>query len=163
MGLASRLNASTGGIEQNPEDLAASSTKNDNLAIRSQTANALIPSIAKIERDSDGKILRVLHDRIQKTNPLDDPLNELASDPEDEAVTLKAKTDIVRRLEEQASNVAPKQPRKQSTRESEWVAQLVAKHGDDYGKMVRDRRLNPMQQSEGDLKRRVRRWRESRA
>jgi nucleolar protein 16 len=43
------------------------------------------------------------------------------------------------------------------------VEALVEKYGDDYGKMMRDRRLNPMQQSEGDLKRRVKRWQQSRS
>jgi nucleolar protein 16 len=142
--------------------LAASSTRKDDLAIKSQSTNALIPSIAKIERGPDGKILRVIHAEVQKPNPLQDPLNDLASESEDEVEVPMAKTDIVRRLEEQARNAAPKKPRKQSTREAEWVAQLVAKYADDYTKLVRDRRLNPMQQSEGDLKRRVRRWRESR-
>jgi len=36
----------------------------------------------------------------------------------------------------------------------------VERWGDDWGGMVRDRRLNPMQQSEGDLRRRVGVWRE---
>ncbi|KAI4120271.1 MAG: hypothetical protein LQ338_007042 [Usnochroma carphineum] len=52
-----------------------------------------------------------------------------------------------------------KRPRKQSKREEEWVERLVERYGDDVGRMARDRRLNPMQQSEGDIARRVRLWR----
>ena len=55
-----------------------------------------------------------------------------------------------------------KRPRKQSRREEEWVERLVEKYGDDVGKMVRDRKLNPMQQSHGDIAKRVKVWRESR-
>ena len=55
-----------------------------------------------------------------------------------------------------------KRPRKQSRREEEWVERLVEKYGDDVGKMVRDRKLNPMQQSHGDIAKRVRIWRETR-
>ena len=50
-------------------------------------------------------------------------------------------------------------PRKQSQREQEWVERLVEKHGENYGAMFRDAVLNPMQQSEGDIRRRVVLWR----
>ena len=31
--------------------------------------------------------------------------------------------------------------------------------GENYGRMARDRRLNPMQQTEADIKRRAEKWR----
>lgn len=123
----------------------------------------------RVERDAaTGKILRVVkgsrddEDENMDDNPLDDPLNEVEARPLPE---MKASTDIVAALEaeaaaEEARLVAKKQPRKQSTREEEWIAKLVEKYGDDYGKMTRDRKLNPMQQSEGDLRRRIRRWKD---
>jgi nucleolar protein 16 len=115
-----------------------------------------------------GKILRVVNggadddEDMEEENPLNDPLNDLEARPPPE---VKASTAIVEALEaeaaeEEARLAAKKQPRKQSTREEEWISRLVEKYGDDYAKMTRDRKLNPMQQSEGDLKRRVRRWRE---
>ncbi len=70
-----------------------------------------------------------------------------------------AETDVVRELAAQAARGMRRAPRKQSVREEEWVEELVGKYGDDYGRMFRDRRLNVMQQSEGDLRRRVQRWR----
>lgn len=75
---------------------------------------------------------------------------------EDEAP--KPQNDIIRQLEEQASFVGEKKERKQSDREKEWIERLVGKHGEDYTKMSRDRRLNPMQQTEADIKRRVQKW-----
>jgi nucleolar protein 16 len=69
------------------------------------------------------------------------------------------KNEIVKKLEEQASMSAPKRERKQSEREREWIERLVGRWGEEYGKMARDRRLNPMQQTEGDIRRRVEKWR----
>ena len=65
---------------------------------------------------------------------------------------------VTAELERQAQCEMPSRGRKQSAREREWVERLVEKHGDDHAKMARDMRLNPMQQSEGDIKRRVKRW-----
>ena len=103
----------------------------------------------------------------KKANPLDDLLN---SDEEDEAVdedeALRNRVrgsrrggGIVSELEESARHEKKKRPRVQSAREREWCERLVKRWGDDWGGMSRDRRLNPMQQSEGDLRRRVELWR----
>ncbi|KAI9725641.1 MAG: Nucleolar protein 16 [Chrysothrix sp. TS-e1954] len=45
--------------------------------------------------------------------------------------------------------------RKQSHAERRWCADLIARHGQDYRAMSRDVELNIMQQSEGDVQRRV--------
>jgi nucleolar protein 16 len=65
---------------------------------------------------------------------------------------------VIRQLEEAALNGAKKAPRGQSSREQEWVERLVGKYGEDYGKMARDRKLNPMQQTAADIKKRVVKW-----
>jgi nucleolar protein 16 len=67
-------------------------------------------------------------------------------------------TEYIEALEQIASSGIQKRPRQQSEREEEWISRLVEKHGDNYGAMFRDRKLNPMQQSEGDIKKRVRKW-----
>ena len=69
------------------------------------------------------------------------------------------KNTVIRELEEAARNGARKAPRKQSQREEEWVVRLVEKYGEDYGKMSRDKKLNPMQQTEADIRKRVKKWR----
>lgn len=71
------------------------------------------------------------------------------------------KNEIVKLLEEQASRAGEKRERKQSEREKEWVERLVKRWGENYGAMVRDRRLNPMQQTEPDIRRRVQKWKEA--
>jgi nucleolar protein 16 len=66
-------------------------------------------------------------------------------------------TDVVRQLEALAAS-GVKTERTQSEREREWIERLVAKYGRDYKKMARDRKLNPFQQTEGDIRRRVAKW-----
>jgi nucleolar protein 16 len=76
---------------------------------------------------------------------------------QDEAVT----NPVIRELEEAALNGAKKAPRGQSQREQEWVERLVSKYGEDYAKMARDRKLNPMQQTAADIRKRVVKWQKS--
>jgi nucleolar protein 16 len=45
--------------------------------------------------------------------------------------------------------------RRQSEREVEWLRRLAERHGDDTGAMARDIKLNPMQQTAADIKRRL--------
>jgi nucleolar protein 16 len=73
----------------------------------------------------------------------------------------KETNDIVRKLEEQASMGAEKKERRQSDREKEWIERLVGKYGEDSQKMARDLRLNPMQQTPADIRRRIEKWRAS--
>ena len=67
---------------------------------------------------------------------------------------------VVSELARQATARKGVSKRKQSAREIEWLSRLVAKHGDDCARMARDMKLNPMQQSEGDIRRRIMRWKE---
>ncbi|RYP66924.1 hypothetical protein DL770_008714 [Monosporascus sp. CRB-9-2] len=140
---------------------------------------------ARVERDASGRIVRIIEASTPKkgawranNNPLNDPLAALDSDYSDsegerdehdnaaeewggiedddggEGKTGK----IVRQLEAEANRPVEKKPRTQSQREREWVAELVRKHGDDVRAMARDRALNPMQQTEADIARRIRKW-----
>lgn len=100
----------------------------------------------------------------EKMNPLNDPLNS-SDDEGDEDGAGEDRVGggrgggmIVAELEESARYERKKRPRQQSTREREWCERLVRRWGDDWGGMCRDRRLNPMQQREGDLRRRVELW-----
>ena len=132
-------------------------------------------SEARIERDpSTGKILRVLDDASVKANPLRDPLNDLESDSEASdvdatfdqhghthgGVVRASKAAVVAELEREAARPEKKYNRRMPEGEKAFVRELVEKHGDDYEAMQRDVKINYMQRSAGDLKRRVRKWRE---
>lgn len=110
-------------------------------------------------------------------NPLNDPLNVFDdSDDEGEMRNFGVRKEkgeggggggggsgsIVRELEAaaRAGDGGRKRPRMQSQREEEWIERLVRRWGDDYDAMMRDRRLNPGQQSAGDLRKRVKRWKD---
>ena len=106
-----------------------------------------------------GAIVSVQHEKSERENPLGDPLNEFSgSDNEEVVVGGGSARGIVPKLEEQARYSKPKRPRTQSQREREWIERLVKRWGDDWLGMVRDRKLNPQQQSEGDLKKRIGIW-----
>lgn len=117
----------------------------------------------EVERDPEtGAILRIIGDNKAKENPLNDPLTEVLGDDDDMewngfAMVPSERSDnpVIRQLEEAARNGARKAPRSQSQREVEWLERLVAKYGDDYGRMSRDAKLNPMQQTASDIKKRV--------
>jgi nucleolar protein 16 len=164
LGLASRLNTATGGIEKLHKGDESSTSTARKLAITNNVAKTIVPVEARVERDPEtGKILHVIHPT-SKSNPLNDPLYS-DSDSEDEPILdhseQKSKNEIVALLEEQARGGKEKKDRSQSEREKEWIRNLVEKHGDNYDKMMRDRKLNPMQQTASDIKRRVAKWRES--
>jgi nucleolar protein 16 len=174
LGLASKLNHTTGGTERSAATIGAQDASeehaDDPLAINSKTGSAVKAPEIRIERDEKtGAILRVVE--TGKANPLHDPLNDLDLSDGDvpafnalgyvsksNAGIRSANTVVTRQLEELAAGGVKRRPRMQSKREEEWIEALVAKHGDDYGKMFRDRKLNIWQQSEGDIKRRVKVW-----
>lgn len=164
------MNAATGGTEKKrTKDGKIESQPRDPLAISGPRAAASLASReVQVERDPEtGRIVRVIHPETDKVrdNPLNDPLNDIMDVDVEESET-KPKPGVVAQLEAQAAEeevllAQRKQPRKQSQREQEWIAKLVEKHGDDIKAMVRDRKLNPMQQSEGDISRRIKKWKAS--
>ncbi|KAJ4370198.1 Nucleolar protein 16 [Didymella sp. IMI 355093] len=184
LGLTSRLNHATGGTEKtikllglnDPKssraDASADSTANRLNIVSKQPTQAIDIEEIEVERDPEtGAILRVTGQTEEKFNPLNDPLNELEdSDGEvewngfamvPERRENEQQNPVISELEEAARNGARKAPRKQSDREGEWLERLNNKYGEDYGKMVRDRKLNPMQQTESDIKKRMKKWKAS--
>lgn len=142
----------------------------DSLAIAGPRAKAKIrPQEVEVERDPEtGRILRVIHPEEEESDF--NPLNDLLNDSMDvETVEPPRRTqmqnDIITQLEAQAAHeeemLSNKRPRHQSSREGEWITRLVEKHGDDVRAMVRDKKLNPMQQTEGDIGRRLKKWKAS--
>jgi len=67
---------------------------------------------------------------------------------------------VVRALEEEASRrEGGKKTRNTSAGEEKYLALLESAHGEDYGEMARDIRLNPMQYTAGQLRRAIAIWR----
>lgn len=101
----------------------------------------------------------------RRSNPLDDPLENLGDDGVGEIPASLSST-IVKALQSQVldeeEKLKRKKPRHQSQREQEWLAQLYEKYADDVPAMVRDKRLNRMQQTEGDIRRRLNTWKANR-
>ncbi len=167
LGLSSRLNAATGGTEKKANKDTSDVQKRDSLAIAGfQPANLQAQEV-QVERDPEtGRIIRIIRpdDEEDIDNPLNDPLNDLMEYDNGQS-SAKPVNDVIAQLEAQAAeeeeSLANKRPRQQSQREEEWITKLIEKHGDDTKAMVRDRKLNPMQQTEGDINRRVRKWKAS--
>jgi nucleolar protein 16 len=173
LGLTSRLNSATGGIEKLRAGYDSKTSTTSKLAISNAIPKTIAPTEAQVERDSEtGKIIRVIH-AASKPNPLNDPLNSNSEDEEvvDDGEEFEGfdvrsgeKTEanpIVQQLEDMAARAPEEKPRKQSEREREWIERLVGKYGDEYKRMARDMKLNPMQQTEADIRKRVDKWRSS--
>ncbi|KAG6008036.1 hypothetical protein E4U21_005049 [Claviceps maximensis] len=184
LGLLARLKAPAGGTEKKLGSTATTTTtttthaisKNDPFAIT--CLDKVVVSEAKVERDADGKIVRILsRSRAEKANPLNDALCALESDSEsdadEEGGRAKARevewggiaereaaeeggaTEIIKSLIEESHNPAPKMKRYQSEAEREWLQRLVGRYGDDTAAMARDLKLNPMQQTARDIAKRI--------
>ncbi|KAL8662748.1 MAG: hypothetical protein Q9202_004440 [Teloschistes flavicans] len=166
-------------------------TAGTGLAIRNADPTTLVPGTVRIERDPDtGAIVRVIGDeegakgerhgvRRWGGRELRDLLGAGDEDgrvgqhdlPISQGVLLSGRRrdkgrgergivpDLLRQAE---GGGVRKRPRKQSRMEEEWIEALVGRYGDDVGGMARDRKLNPMQQSEGDIGRRVKAWKKGR-
>ena len=163
LGLSSRLGGRSGGVEKTGKENEYTRTV-DSLAIpAARKTGKLLPEEVRVQRDPEtGSILRVIRPDQDQTvpNPLHDPLNDLeeqevtTSKPSDNGII----ADLEREAAEEEQRLAKKRPRQQSQREEEWIMRLVEKHGQDSRAMARDKKLNPMQQAEGDISRRVRKW-----
>ncbi|KAF2670012.1 hypothetical protein BT63DRAFT_227747 [Microthyrium microscopicum] len=163
LGLVAQLNKRAGGTHK-PTALADTPLPTNPFAILPGTtySTTRIEEVA-LERDEAGNI--IVADT--PANPLNDQLNELEEDEENWITPMGhvgtqtkgvARTSVTEALEQMAREGRRKRPRHQSEREEEWVGKLVEKYGEDYAGMFRDRKLNVMQQSQGDLKKRVKKW-----
>ena len=142
-------------IDNSSFDLSANGTSKS-ARVGSKTTSAI--SEVRVERDADGRILRVINDAAPIHNPLNDPLNDLeeSDDDDDEQDSGKvyeewggfedetkpgkknkagaslsfAQTPVVEALERMANQpVGPKQPRYQSSAERDWLQNLVDYYG----------------------------------
>ena len=166
-------------------ELGEARRKDDALAIASSRGpEQLDMQEARIERDPEtGRILRVIDDdaggKVAKANPLGDSLAEFDSasdedgdDGDDDKFNQHAsntlrvrrraggeKSEVVTALQEEASRPGVKHKFRQSEGERAFVGELVEKYGEeDLEGMARDVKINYMQRSVGDLRKRVKRW-----
>lgn len=154
LGLRAKLGTLAGGKEQDVKTLseikAAEATSKPSLADIEQTTDpAKIPEgEARIIRDPEtNEVINVIYGTM-KVGPKAETEGESSS--------------VIKQLEEYAQKHAQvKKERKPSARENEWLEQLYEKHGDDYDKMMWDKKLNIYQQSAGDLRRRITKWKKA--
>ncbi|SCU94631.1 LAME_0F08306g1_1 [Lachancea meyersii CBS 8951] len=104
---------------------------------------------ARIIRDSEGQVVKVVYGKKRRHI-------ETSSSAEDDGPATKSET--VKELEAFASRPVVKRERKPSGREEAWLEALHKKHGDNFRKMFLDRKLNVNQQTEGDIKSRIMKW-----
>lgn len=178
LGLVAKLGHSAGGVEPRDSPLLASSGLGDKKEARGKddryrdaygkVVTGTVYSEARVERDPvTGRIVRIVREgEGQKKNPLNDPLARFDEDSENEGggeewegideEEESKRPAVIRQLEKEANAPREKTVRHQSEREVEWLEKLVAKHGDDTSAMARDLRLNPMQQTGSDIRRRLR-------
>lgn len=141
LGLRSKLGSAAGGSEKIiTNNLSDREGKQE---INSMSMATKVVKEGRIIRDENGNV-RIEYDE-----------EESASTGENEE-----QSEAVKALEEHARTGITK-PRVQSEREQDWVQVLVDKYGDDYEAMFWDKKLNIYQQSIGELKRRVYKWRKA--
>jgi nucleolar protein 16 len=169
IGLVSKLGHRAGGVEKKTDDKGVTSVRHEPLAILPGTTHTQVP-IAEVRLETDPNTGNPVLSKTGGSQPhawggdaLNEPDDSDADEPNWTSLgrlpTQRGGTSVTAALETIAASGVRQGPRKQSRREQEWVERLVEKHADNYGAMFRDTVLNPMQQSEGDIKRRVGLWR----
>ena len=148
LGLTHRLKSSTGGKEVNTHSIPSTNSNN---------MKHLQPNEAKIHRAPDGSILKIEYAEALRHETIGDSIEDLAPSRQEE----EDDTDVVKALRERMTMGITKE-RLQSDREQDWIQRLVEKHGDDYQAMFWDKNLNIRQQSVGDIKKRVQKWKSKR-
>ena len=93
---------------------------------------------AIIKRDDAGKVIDIIYSTASKNT------------------TEQKETAVVKALEKRAQEGATVK-RTVAPGELEWIKAVIKKYGDNYERAARDRRINPMQQTAADIRRRVER------
>lgn len=100
--------------------------------------NGLKANEAIIKRDDAGNVIDIIYSTVSETP----------------ASTEAEKTDVIKALEQRATE-AKHTPREASEGEVGWLRRIVDKYGNDYSKAARDKKLNPMQQTAANIKKRA--------
>lgn len=153
LGLKAKLGSQAGGTEK---IITKDGIQNDDEK-ETEKSKAPINSMqeGRIIRDDEGNVIGV---EVNEKKEFDDEEEEEWTGFQDQGE--EEKTEVVRQLEEAAKNGYSK-PHVQSEREMDWAERLINKHGDDFEAMFWDKKLNIYQQSVGDIKRRVYKWKKA--
>ncbi len=120
--------------------------------------------MARVVRDEQGNIVEILEadeEEDEEETAWGKPLGKSVADEEEVETymppTAAGKKDnkVLSTLEDMAAQAAPVE-RHTSSLEAQWLADLVAKYGEDTEGMARDRKLNIWQKTEGEIKRAIR-------
>lgn len=147
LGLKVKLGTPAGGVEKildAKKQKRHQDKSGNNTEVVGETEDEIPEGEAKIIRDEDGEVIKVIYGKKKGSAQ--------------EQVAQEPKTEVIRQLEEFANSRPVKTERVQSEREESWLEALYKKHGDDYGKMMWDKKLNIYQQTSGDIRRRMLKW-----
>lgn len=140
-----------GGTERTPAAATAAATP---------AGEAPRKGMARVVRDEAGNIVDIVEaDTETPDTPWGKPLPDSVADSDEvetfmPATAASGTNKVLTQLESMAAQAAPVQ-RHTSTHESQWLADLVAKYGEDIEAMARDRRLNVWQKTQGEIKRAI--------
>ncbi|RCK55348.1 Nucleolar protein 16 [Candida viswanathii] len=166
LGLRAKLGTSAGGDEQKVVSLSEIQAKREKKNKNSKNAPSIdeignlddpsqIPEgEARLIRDPEtNEVIKVIYGtmKVDGKDKDDDEEEEGAENPS-----------VVQQLEEYAKQHSKvRKERHLSDRESEWLKSLYEKYGDDYDKMKWDKKLNVYQQTAGELKRKINKWKKA--
>lgn len=175
LGLRSKLGNIAGGVEQKVETLTEIRNKRRAklellLLLQSVSIEEIeetedpsrIPiGEARIIRDPEtNEVLRVIYGTMKVDGDDNDNVSDAAEETEEREG--QGANSVIKELEEYvAKHAKVRKERHMSDRESEWAKALYEKYGDDYERMKWDKKLNVYQQSAGDLKRRITKWKKA--
>ncbi|KAG4306207.1 hypothetical protein PORY_000195 [Pneumocystis oryctolagi] len=115
------------------------SEKDDSLRLR--------PNEAKIQRDHQGNIVEIVYGKQKEFDEMEEDVEMKDRVP---------KTSVIKELREKASKII-KTERKPSKNEILFLKRLIDRYGEDVDAMAKDIKLNVMQQTAADLRRRIKR------
>ncbi|KAK7206160.1 ribosome biogenesis protein Nop16 [Myxozyma melibiosi] len=143
LGLTARLSRPSGGTQKELGKVTQSSAQQQQ---QQQLQSSAVKEAKIVRNPQTGEFERLEY--VSTESVLDAPVTP----------SVTAATDVVKQLEQYAARGERTRERSQSEREQYWIEELIEVYGDDYERMARDRKRNIWQQSAGDIRRRVLKW-----